>query len=95
MTDKDFVLTTMRKYGMRRAQDLQETSEGMTGTELYEKEDYIPDLCFRLLSILHWPSEIPQRIIFPSDHLQFLAGFQFQSHIATKRASNALVAPSQ
>lgn len=43
MTDKDFVLTTMRKYGMRRAQDLQETSEGMTGTELYEKEDYIPD----------------------------------------------------
>lgn len=28
---------------MRRAQDLQETSEGMTGTELYEKEDYIPD----------------------------------------------------
>lgn len=43
MTDKDFVLTTMREYGMRRAQDLQETSEGMTGTELYEKEDYIPD----------------------------------------------------
>ena len=33
----------MREYGMRRAQDLQETSEGMTGTELYEKEDYIPD----------------------------------------------------
>lgn len=43
MTDKDFVLTTMREYGMRWAQDLQETSEGMTGTELYEKEDYIPD----------------------------------------------------
>ena len=43
MIDKDFVLTTMREYGMRRAQDLQETSEGMTGTELYEKEDYIPD----------------------------------------------------
>ena len=43
MTDKEFVLTTMREYGMRRAQDLQETSEGMTGTELYEKEDYIPD----------------------------------------------------
>ena len=43
MTDKEFVLTTMREYGMRRAQDLQETSEGMMGTELYEKEDYIPD----------------------------------------------------
>lgn len=43
MTDKEFVPTTMREYGMRRAQDLQETSEGMTGTELYEKEDYIPD----------------------------------------------------
>lgn len=43
MTDKEFVLTTMREYGLRRAQDLQETSEGMTGTELYEKEDYIPD----------------------------------------------------
>ena len=33
MTDKEFVLTTMREYGMRRAQDLQETSEGMTGTD--------------------------------------------------------------
>lgn len=43
MTDKEFVLTTMREYGLRRAQDLQKTSEGMTGTELYEKEDYIPD----------------------------------------------------
>ena len=43
MTDKEFVLTTMREYGMRRAQDLQETSEGLMGTELAEKEDYIPD----------------------------------------------------
>lgn len=43
MTDKEFVLTTMREYGLRRAQDLQDTSEGMTGDEMYEKEDYIPD----------------------------------------------------
>lgn len=43
LNDKEFVLTTMREYGLRRAQDLQETSEGMTGTEMYEKEDYIPD----------------------------------------------------
>lgn len=33
----------MREYGLRRAQDLQDTFESMTGTEMYEKEDYIPD----------------------------------------------------
>lgn len=43
MTDKEFVLTTMREYGLRRAQTLQDTSEGMTGTELYQEEDFIPN----------------------------------------------------
>lgn len=43
MTDKEFVLTTMREYGLRRAKDLQDTSSAMSGMEMYEKEDYIPD----------------------------------------------------
>lgn len=41
--DKDFVLQTMKDTGKARAQDLQEKSPDMTGTELYAAENYIPD----------------------------------------------------
>lgn len=43
MTDKQFVLTTLRGTGLARAQDLQAQAPDMTGTELYAAEDYIPD----------------------------------------------------
>lgn len=43
MTDKQFVLTTMRETGLARAQTLQAQAPDMTGTELYASEDYIPD----------------------------------------------------
>ena len=43
MTDKQFVLTTMRDTGLARAQTLQAQAQEMTGTELYAAEDYIPD----------------------------------------------------
>ena len=43
MTDKEFVLDTMRETGLARAQDLQAKSPDMTGTELYAAEDYIPN----------------------------------------------------
>ena len=42
MTDKQFVLTTMRDTGLARAQTLQAQVSDMTGTELYASEDYIP-----------------------------------------------------
>ena len=42
MTDKQFVLTTMRDTGLARAQTLQAQASDMTGTELYASEDYIP-----------------------------------------------------
>ena len=41
MTDKQFVLTTMRDTGLARAQTLQAQAPDMTGTELYASEDYI------------------------------------------------------
>ena len=43
MTDKQFVLTTMRDTGLARAQTLQAQALDMTGTELYASEDYIPN----------------------------------------------------
>ena len=43
MTDKEFVLQTMRDTGLAKAQTLQADAETMTGTELYAEEDYIPD----------------------------------------------------
>lgn len=43
MTDKQFVLTTMRETGLARAQTLQTQAPDMTGTELYAAEDYIPN----------------------------------------------------
>lgn len=42
MTDKQFVLTTMRDTGLARAQTLQAQAPEMTGTELYASGDYIP-----------------------------------------------------
>ena len=43
MTDKQFVLQTMKDTGLARAQDIQAKSPDMTGTELYAAEDYLPD----------------------------------------------------
>lgn len=42
MTNKEFVLNTMRKYGKATAEALQMKSDGMTGTELYEERGFIP-----------------------------------------------------
>ena len=42
-TDKELVLQAMREYGQRKAAELQAASAGMSGTELYAAEDYIPD----------------------------------------------------
>ena len=41
--DKELVLQAMREYGQRKAAELKAASAGMTGTELYAAEDYIPD----------------------------------------------------
>lgn len=43
MTDKQFVLTTMRDTGLARAQTLQARAPDMTGTELHASEEFIPD----------------------------------------------------
>lgn len=43
MTQKDFVLQTMRQTGKAAALDLQTRSAGMSGTELNAEDDYIPD----------------------------------------------------
>lgn len=43
MTNKEFVLETMRTQGLAKAQELQEKAPEMSGTELYAAEDYIPD----------------------------------------------------
>ena len=42
-SDKELVLQAMREYGQRKAAELQAASAGMTGTELYSQEQYIPD----------------------------------------------------
>ena len=42
-TDKELVLQAMREYGQRKAAELQAASAGMSSTELYAAEDYIPD----------------------------------------------------
>ena len=42
MTNKAFVLETMKKYGKTAAQALQEKAESMTGTELYDEYGFIP-----------------------------------------------------
>lgn len=43
MTDKLFLLDTMRAQGLAQAQALQEASPDMSGTELYAAEDCIPN----------------------------------------------------
>ena len=43
MTNKEFVLQTMKQAGLTQAQALQEKASDMTGTELYAQEGYIPD----------------------------------------------------
>ena len=43
MTDKEFVLETMRQSGLTAATTFQTNSSTMTGTEMYEQTDYIPD----------------------------------------------------
>ena len=43
MTDKELVLQVLQDYSRDKAAALQEASAGMTGTELYAQEQYIPD----------------------------------------------------
>ena len=43
MTNKEFVLETMAEYGKAQAEAVQSKADDMTGTELYEKEGFIPD----------------------------------------------------
>ena len=43
MTDKEFTLDTMRRYGKQMALDVQAKSNSMTGTELNTQEEYIPE----------------------------------------------------
>jgi hypothetical protein len=42
MTNKEFVLEHMRRYGKLTAQNLQKEAPNMTGTELYNEGMYIP-----------------------------------------------------
>ena len=43
MTDKDYVPEIMHKHGLDADTELQAASADMSGTELYNKEQYIPD----------------------------------------------------
>ena len=43
LTEKEFVLDTLRRAGKSAAVNLQAESPSMTGTELYAAEEYIPD----------------------------------------------------
>ena len=43
MTDKEYVLETMKRSGKLAAQSIQDKAETMTGTELYAEDMYIPD----------------------------------------------------
>ena len=43
MTSKEYVLDTLRRAGRSAAENIQAQASGMTGTELYVAEDYIPD----------------------------------------------------
>lgn len=43
MTDKDFVLDTMNRYGRKMALDLREKAKDMTDTEIIDEESFIPD----------------------------------------------------
>ena len=43
MNNKEFVLETMKKTGLSAATAFQANSPNMTGTEMYEQTNYIPD----------------------------------------------------
>ena len=43
MTNKELVLETIMGLGLQMATNLQDEADAMTGTELYQREDYIPD----------------------------------------------------
>jgi len=43
MTNKEYVLQTMAAFGKEAAEKIQAEAEEMTGTELYENEEFIPD----------------------------------------------------
>ena len=43
MTSKEYVLDTLRRAGRSAAENIQAQASGITGTELYAAEDYIPD----------------------------------------------------
>lgn len=43
MTSKEYVLDTLRRAVRSAAENIQAQASGMTGTELYAAEDYIPD----------------------------------------------------
>ena len=43
MTDKEFVLSTMQQAGLSQAKALQAKAPEMSGTELYDAEDCIPE----------------------------------------------------
>lgn len=43
LTNREFVLDTMRLYGRAQARNIQAKAGDMTGTELYEEEGFIPD----------------------------------------------------
>ena len=51
MTDREYVLQTMRDTGLSQAQRIQAEAPDMTGTELYAEEQYIPD--FQAAVALH------------------------------------------
>ena len=42
MTDMEYVLETMKRFGKVAAQNLQDRSSTMDGTQLYAEEEYIP-----------------------------------------------------
>lgn len=42
-SNKEFVLETMANFGKAQAEAIQAKADTMTGTELYEHEDYIPE----------------------------------------------------
>lgn len=42
MTDMEYVLDTLRRFGKVAAQSLQDRSSTMDGTQLYAEEEYIP-----------------------------------------------------
>lgn len=43
LTNKEFVLESMTNFGKAQAEVIQTKADDMTGTELYDKEDFIPD----------------------------------------------------